>query len=184
VIEQHSRSNSTVRVNHRDVAPGLTGLRAGYLVKLVLAICAGFVIVDTFAFAGNARFGLNLAFGIVFVTVGALWLMIAAMTHAERLGGLRAWLTDLPLSVLTMMIGVWQIVQDSLYSAGTAKWISFGDACVVLGAALLALVLHELSTERVVHTLEIVTEPEAESREAGEQVEVAQHVANGQRVTV
>jgi predicted anti-sigma-YlaC factor YlaD len=184
VIEQQSRSNSTVRVNHRDVAPGLTGLRAGYLTKLVLAICAGFVIVDSFAFAASARFGLNLAFGIVFVAVGALWLMIAVMTHAERLGGLRARLTDLPLSALTMMIGVWQIVQDSIYSAGTAKWISFGDACAVLGAALLALILHELSTERVVHTLEVVTEPELEGAGAGQQVEAGQRLANGQRVAV
>ena len=46
----------------------------------------------------------------------------------------------------------------SVFSAGTSRWLTFADALGLIVAALAGLAVHELSTERVVHSLEVIGE--------------------------
>jgi hypothetical protein len=54
-------------------------------------------------------------------------------------------------------IGAWNIVQSQVFGAGAVKWLSFADGLALLGLSLAGLLVHELSTERVVHALEVVS---------------------------
>ena len=53
-----------------------------------------------------------------------------------------------------------------VFSGATTRWLGFADGCGLLGLAIAGLVLHELSTERVVHSLEVI-----DARASGTSVE-------------
>jgi hypothetical protein len=65
-----------------------------------------------------------------------------------------------------------------VFSAGTAKWLTFADGLAMVGIGLLALILHELSAERVVHAIEIVETAD------GKDQYVPRNSAYGRRVAV
>lgn len=47
-------------------------------------------------------------------------------------------------------------MQSLVFGGATSRWLSFADGCAMLALAVVGLVLHELSTERVVHSLEVI----------------------------
>ncbi|MBE7186728.1 hypothetical protein [Jatrophihabitans endophyticus] len=52
-------------------------------------------------------------------------------------------------------VSVWTLVSALVFTGGTLGWIAFADAVAIATIALGALTIHEVSTERVVHTLEV-----------------------------
>ena len=119
---------------HRRFAWGLAAATAGAF----LAIVSGLWATGTIEWIGFA------------VGVGALMggvgMLMAARGPMER-----------GLDLLVAALGAWTIIASFAYDGGTrldlARWE--GVALALLGAA--AMVVHERTTERVVHQLEVTT---------------------------
>ena len=52
---------------------------------------------------------------------------------------------------------MWSIVQAIVFTGSTLEWVSFATAAVAALLATVGLTIHELTTERVVHELSVVT---------------------------
>lgn len=64
------------------------------------------------------------------------------------------------------LVGAWAAVAALVFTGATLGWIAFGSAIAMAAVAGVGLVLHELSTERVVHTLEVREQEGVEIRTA------------------
>ena len=114
-----------------------------YVINLLLALAGGFLVVASRTFAANTAAWLGLGIGIFAV-------VLAGVGAAE--GGLR------PRSAgyaVTASVGVWTIVSSSVFSGALLGWLVFADALALVAVALADLTAHEVSTERVVHTLDV-----------------------------
>ena len=114
-----------------------------YVINLLLALAGGFLVVASRTFAANTAAWLGLGIGIFAV-------VLAGVGAAEA--GLR------PRSAgyaVTALVGVWTIVSSSVFSGALLGWLVFADALALVAVALADLTAHEVSTERVVHTLDV-----------------------------
>jgi hypothetical protein len=114
-----------------------------YLSNLTLALVAGFLVVATQAFALPAVKWLTFA-----IAIGAT--VIGLGTGITRLS-----LAQSAVSALTVGIGVWTIVASLVFSLHTVMWLGFASALGLVGLAVVGLTIHELSTERVVHSIQV-----------------------------
>jgi len=114
-----------------------------YFSNLVLALIGGFLVVATMAFAPLTAAWLT--FGIaVGATVISLYMVGFEKTLPQRiLGGLLA------------ILGAWTIVASLVFAPTTVVWLGFASAIAFVALAVAGLTIHELSTERVVHSLEV-----------------------------
>lgn len=122
-------------------------LRTRYALTLGMALLAGFLVVETWAFAPSTAVDVGFALGIAATAAGVAGMAMARVYRMPAWGATVA---------AVAAIGAWQVVQALVFGTGTARWLTFADACGLLGAALAGLAVHELSTERVVHSLEVV----------------------------
>lgn len=110
-------------------------------------------IVWSRLFVGNALewvvFGLSAAIGLL----GVAGLKISHTRRDEAGFGVLA------------LIGAWSAVAALVFSGAALGWLAFADAIAAAVVAGVALVLHELSTERVVHTLEVQDSTHTEYRQ-------------------
>jgi len=127
-----------------------------YATNVVLALASGFVIVATFAFSSNVAGWL--AFAVTGVFVLAMTAMASLLSH-------RGW-TQRGLDVAVAALAVWTIVESLIFDDATQTWITFGAAAGMLVLAIAGLTAHELTTERVVHSLESSEQPERYQQEA------------------
>ena len=112
---------------------------------MLLALAGGFLIVESRAFSvGSAP---AIAFAVAIVLTGLALIAIYAGRTRERLFSL--------LPACVALIGGWTIVAMNVFSASTERWLAFASGAGVLALALCALTLHELTVERVVHSLEL-----------------------------
>jgi hypothetical protein len=153
----------------------VTVLRVRYVATLAAALVAGFTIVESFAFGGSARRWIGFALGAG-IALGAAAGLVASLVrdgekqHVHTAAGLRIPLWD-TLAAAAMAIGAWQVVQTLVFPSA---WLTFANGCALAALALIGLVVHELSTERVVHALEVVgSAVDGESREADGRARVA-----------
>jgi hypothetical protein len=116
-----------------------------FISNVALAIAGAVVVVSTQAFAprtsGWVTFG---------VSLGALALL--AMTQRGRAGERIQRLLDAGIALLAL----WSAVASVVYSGATLKWLSFAEGLAFVGLAVAGLIVHEVRTERVVHSLEAV----------------------------
>ena len=56
---------------------------------------------------------------------------------------------------LGSVLGAWTIVARLVFAPVTALWLGFASATAFVALGLLGLTAHELTTERVVHSLEV-----------------------------
>jgi hypothetical protein len=118
-------------------------MRTRFFYNLMLALAAGFLVVATQAFAAGTVTWLT--FGIaVGITAAAL------VTIPMRSG-----LVQRILSGLTVGLGVWTIVLSLVFVPTTVVWLGFASAIGFVVLACAGLMVHELTTERVVHALEV-----------------------------
>jgi hypothetical protein len=59
------------------------------------------------------------------------------------------------MSALAAVIGTWTIVASVVFSLHTVMWLGFSSAAALVALGVLGLTIHELSTERVVHSIEV-----------------------------
>ena len=62
------------------------------------------------------------------------------------------------LETLTCVIATWTIVATLVFPTAAARWLVFASACAHVALSMASLVIREVTTERVVHHLE-VSEP-------------------------
>jgi hypothetical protein len=115
-----------------------------FLTNVAVALVAGFVVVASQAFAiavtGWVTFG---------VALGILALLGVSQLDQRR-GTIQR-----SLDAIAGVLGVWTVVASVVFSGSTLMWLSFAEALAFVAIALAGLVAHELSTERVVHTLDV-----------------------------
>jgi uncharacterized membrane-anchored protein len=136
-------------------------LRTRYALTMALALAGGFLVVVSFAFTASAAAAIGFAFGIgILLVSGALGSLYASKrVHSQAIGRdngrvrLPVWRT---IAGVCASVAVWQIVQSLVFAASTSRWLTFADGLAFLATALAGLIVHELSTERVVHALEVV----------------------------
>jgi|SRR5581483_6449266 len=122
-------------------------MRIGYLYNLTMGLAAGFLVVATQAFASTTAAWLTFAVAVFAALISAGVVTLPRMGIAQRMIGGTA-----------TLIGIWTIVASLVFAPGTVVWLGFASALALLGLSLVGLTAHELSTERVVHSLELAHE--------------------------
>jgi hypothetical protein len=129
-------------------------MRPRFVVDLGTLLAGGFLVAASFAF-DNTHIGW-IGFG-VFVVLLVANLGAAALDDRN---------TARAAHVLTAGGAVWAIVASRVFTGSTMTWLVFADAIALGVIALADLVGHELSTERVVHTLEVSSQAPTTDRVA------------------
>lgn len=118
-------------------------MRVRFISNVVLALAAGFVVVASQAF-GSAVTGW-IAFGVALGIV----LLLGASQLDRRRG-----VTQRSLDGIAAVVAAWTVVAAVVFSGSVVTWLAFAGGLGLVAVALVGLIVHELSTERVVHTLE------------------------------
>jgi hypothetical protein len=122
-------------------------MRIRYLSFVALATAAAFLIVASQAFALVDI--ANLALG---VGIGMLVISAAAAVRYRR------HIPSLIVGALAAIVSAWMIVASQVFALDTVQNLTFAEALGIAALALVGLTAHELSTERVVHSLTPVAE--------------------------
>jgi hypothetical protein len=145
----------------------MTGLlaRQRFFFNLSLLAASFLLIVAAVAFGPGGQKGVGLGIGIA--ECAASLLFAAALVHQPRPKGhltlrifsrrITAWMA---LATAFAAVAVWEIVQTSVFPSDVSRWLTFANGLVVGVLSCAGLVAHELSSERVVHVLEIVERPD------------------------
>lgn len=126
-----------------------------FATNILLAVIGGFLLVASFAFAVEPFHWMMLGGGIAAVAISAPSMLIRSRGRVQR-----------GLDLLVAAIGAWTIVASLVFGGLTVAWLGFasGAAFAVLG--IVGLAIHERSTERVVHSLEVKAEAPSSPQEA------------------
>lgn len=117
-----------------------------WVYTMLLALAGGFLMLETLSFGSASR--TSVALGVAVAATVVSFAAFDAIPAGRRIAkGLAA------ASMLAAALTV--IGQTGLFSAFTEKWIAFTGGAVILGLALVSLTMHEVTTERVVHELEV-----------------------------
>lgn len=74
---------------------------------------------------------------------------------AARGVGSDEWAGVTILGALTCVIASWTIVASLVFAPATARWLIFASACAHVSFAMVGLAIREVTTERVLHHLEL-----------------------------
>jgi hypothetical protein len=110
----------------------------------------GFLIVAVFAWAATTAAWLGFAVSIALLVFG-LAMAVAAVRRsggAERIG-------VAAIGALTFVIASWTVIASLVFVPSTARWLIFASACAHVALSMASLVIREVTTERVVHHLEV-----------------------------
>ncbi|HWK28117.1 MAG TPA: hypothetical protein VNS09_16245 [Solirubrobacter sp.] len=119
-------------------------MRIDFISRLALLVIAGFMIIATQVWAMSTV-------EWIFIVGGAVMLLLAATGVAHKSTPQRA------LDGLLALLGAWSIVQALVFNGTTLEWVSFATAAAAAVIATVGLMLHEMTTERVVHELSVTT---------------------------
>jgi hypothetical protein len=117
-------------------------MRLHFFTRLSLLLAAGFLVVASQVWTGATLQWLFIAGGIVMI-IGAAMDGIRASAPARLLAGAIA------------VLGIWTIIESFVFDGANLEWWSFASACALALLSTAGLVLHEMSTERVVHELSV-----------------------------
>jgi hypothetical protein len=96
----------------------------------------------------------------LFIVGGILMIALAAGALGQDTGAQRN------LDVVLAVLGIWSIVQAIVFTGTTLEWVAFATAAAAGLLATVGLTLHEMTTERVVHELSVVSADERLGRHA------------------
>jgi hypothetical protein len=120
-------------------------MNSRYLTNVALAVAGAFLVVASQVFAVSTFQWLMLGIGIVAVLLaGAI-----VLTSRGR--------AQMSLDGIVGLLGAWTIVASLVFVGSTITWLGFASGAAFAALALIGLTLHELSTERVVHSFEVRT---------------------------
>jgi hypothetical protein len=114
-------------------------------------LAGGFLAVAVYAFAPTTAIWLGFAVSVGLVVVG---LATAATVRARRISiGER--IAAATSGGAVALIAGWTIVAPLVFAPATALWLVFASACGYVGLSISALAVREITTERVVHHLDV-----------------------------
>ena len=122
-----------------------------YLSNIALALIAGFEVVASQAFSNSVFASLALAGGAAVVA------LLAIATAAGQRG-----IVQRGMDLINGVLGVGLIVASLVVVESTFVWLGLGAALAMVALAITGLTLHELKTERVVHSFELREQPASE----------------------
>lgn len=132
-----------------------------FFFNLGMAGAAGLLILASVALGPDAVKGVGLGIGSASVLTSVAF--VAAATHQRPLAGRSEFdlagrsITLWSLLAATMgAVATWEIVQVAVFGPGPAKWLTLANGLIVGTLACAGLVAHEVSSERIVHCLEVV----------------------------
>ena len=121
----------------------------------------------------SSRFGLD-----ILVVLGTAFLAVAAMSFSAPVAGWLGFGVSTGLAVLAIasaaltrpasrrighgllgLVGLWSLIAALVFSGTALTWLVFADAIALGVAALADLTAHEVTTENVVHRLEVTGTP-------------------------
>lgn len=111
----------------------------------------GFLVVAVFAWAAGTAAWLGFAVSIPLVLLG-LGIAFSAVRGGAGVGerfGVSA------IGLITAVIAGWTIIASLVFAPSTARWLIFASACAHVALSMVSLVVREITTERVVHHLEV-----------------------------
>lgn len=114
-----------------------------YLTNVVLALIGGALLVTSQAFAWDT-------FAWIMLGGGAAAAAIALPAIAIRSRGI----AQRGLDAIGAVVGAWTIVASLVFVGAAVTWLGFASGGAFVALALIGLTMHELKTERVVHSLE------------------------------
>lgn len=129
-------------------------MNSRYLTNIALAIYGGFMVVASQVWSPAVFMWLMFAGGVGAVALIGSVLIPGRGTSQRALDGVIG------------ILGAWTIVASLVFAGSTVTWLGFASGVAFVGLALIGLSLHELYTERVVHSIEVRT-PAAERELAG-----------------
>jgi hypothetical protein len=128
-------------------------MRLRYFSYLSLAVAAAFLIASAVG-AFSLSVGAELALG-----VGVFTLVVSLAVAAQRPPGIST-----AIGAAAALISAWMIVASAVFSVQTVKFTTFWSALAIGVLALAGMIIHELTTEQVVHSLEVSADERADRR--------------------
>jgi hypothetical protein len=125
-------------------------MNSRFLTNTVLAVLGGFTVVASMVWAPSTFMWLMLGAGVLAVALAG-GIAMKGRGNAQR-----------TLDGAIGILGVWTIVASVVFSGNVVTWLGFASAVAFVGLALIGLTLHELYTERVVHSIEVRRTPVTE----------------------
>jgi hypothetical protein len=110
----------------------------------------GFLIVAMFAWAPSTAAWLGFA-----VSIALLFFGLATAYSGARGVGIAERIGVTALGLLTTGIAIWTIIASLVFAPTTARWLIFASSCAYVALSMIGLVIREITTERVVHHLEV-----------------------------
>jgi hypothetical protein len=117
-------------------------MRMHFFSRLALLLAAGFLVVASQVWTGDTLQWLFVAGG-------------AAMIAGAAIDAPRADTTQRALDGVIAVLGAWTVFEAFAFEATNLEWWSFASGCALAALSTVGLVLHEMSTERVVHELSV-----------------------------
>jgi hypothetical protein len=106
-------------------------------------LAGGFLAVSAMAFSADVAGWLGFGVSTAVTVIAGLAATLAHRTGQKAGHGLLA------------LVGLWSLVAALVFSGTLLTWLVFADALALVAVALGDLTAHELTTERVVHQLDV-----------------------------
>lgn len=125
------------------------------------AVGAAFVLIlAAVAFGRQASRWVGLGIGIAWCAV-SLW-FVATLMHQRRFDGYRElrmfghrWGLWSALAGGMATTAIWEVIGAAVFAPAVSRWLTLANGLVIAVLGCAGLVMHELSTERVVHVLDV-----------------------------
>lgn len=122
-------------------------MNSRFLSNTVLSVLGAFTVVASMVWAPTTFMWLMLGTGILAVALAGAG-AIKGRGNAQR-----------SLDGAIGILGAWTIVASLVFAGSVVTWLGFASGVAVVALALIGLTLHELYTERVVHSFEVRRTP-------------------------
>jgi hypothetical protein len=127
-------------------------MRSRFLTNAALLVLGGFLAVTSMAFGVAVFTWLMFGAGIAALALAAPAVTVISRGRAQR-----------GLDGVIGLLGAWTIVASMVFGGLAITWLGFASGVALVALAFTGLTIHELSTERVVHSFEV--HPSARERE-------------------
>lgn len=115
-----------------------------YLTNLAQLLAGGALLVTSQAFGLNTFMWIMLGIGIATALIAGAGIALPDRGAAQR-----------GLDAVAAALGSWTIVAALVFGGVTVTWLGFASGAALIALATIGLTLHEVGTERVVHSLEV-----------------------------
>ena len=124
-----------------------------YFTNLAFLLAAAFLAVVSQAFtsslAGWVAFGVSAGVALVALALAMTTRQIAAKTGQAAV----------------VVMALWSVVAALSFTGPALTWLVFADAVGIIALALVNLGVHELSTEQVVHQMEVLPQRDVDLKD-------------------